>query len=95
MLGAELPTLPTDVAREVKAQFENLTAWLEPVLESGAKRGQFKLGASIPTEAATLVSLIYGAMLAARVNGHAALFKTVTDGAVEKLIKPGRATKIE
>jgi TetR/AcrR family transcriptional regulator, transcriptional repressor for nem operon len=93
MLGTELPALPDEVAREVRAHFEHLTAWLEPVLESAAKSNLVKLGSSVQTEAATLVSLIYGAMLAARAYGNAALFKDVTDGAIERLVKPGKRAR--
>ncbi len=54
----------------------------------------FKLGASVQDEAATLVSLVYGAMLAARAYGNAALFKHVTDSAVERLVKPRKRTRV-
>ncbi|MFM0207681.1 TetR/AcrR family transcriptional regulator [Paraburkholderia sediminicola] len=94
MLGAELPSLPEEVAQEVKAFFDNLTAWLEQVLESGVKNDLVKLGSSVQTEAASLVSLVYGAMLAARACGNATLFKDVTDNAVEKLIKPPKKKRI-
>jgi TetR/AcrR family transcriptional regulator, transcriptional repressor for nem operon len=93
MLGAERPSLPEEVAKVVKAFFDNLTAWLEQVLESGAKNDLIKLGSSVQTEAATLVSVVYGAMLAARAYGNAALFKEVTDGAVERLVKQRRRTR--
>lgn len=93
MLGAELPALPDEVAQEVKAHFEDLTAWLEPVLEAAAKGNLIKLDSSVQTEAATLVSLVYGAMLAARAYGNAALFKDVTDSAVERLVKPHKRTR--
>lgn len=93
MLGAELPSLPEEVAKEVKAFFDNLTAWLEQVLESGATNDLVKLDLSVQTEAATLVSLIYGAMLAARAYGTVALFKDVTDGAIERLVKSHKRTR--
>ncbi|WP_240975321.1 hypothetical protein [Paraburkholderia aromaticivorans] len=93
MLGAELPSLPEEAAKEVKAFFDNLTAWLEQVLESGAKNDLVRLDSSVQTEAATLVSLIYGAMLAARAYGTVALFKDVTDGAIERLVKPRKRTR--
>ncbi|MBC8742999.1 TetR/AcrR family transcriptional regulator [Paraburkholderia sp. UCT31] len=93
MLGAELPSLPEEVAKEVKAFFDNLTAWLEQVLESGAKNDLVRLDSSVQTEAATLVSLIYGAMLAARAYGTVALFKDVTDGAIERLVRPRKRTR--
>jgi TetR/AcrR family transcriptional repressor of nem operon len=93
MLGAELPALPEEVAREVKAHFENLTVWLEHVLETGVKDNLFKLDSSVEAQAEMLVSLVYGAMLAARAYGNAMLFKNVTNGAVDRLIKPARRTR--
>jgi TetR/AcrR family transcriptional repressor of nem operon len=93
MLGAELPALPDEVAQEVKAHFKDLTAWLEPVLEAAAKGNLIKLDSSVQTEAATLVSLVYGAMLAARAYGNTALFKDVTDSAIERLVKPHKRTR--
>jgi TetR/AcrR family transcriptional regulator, transcriptional repressor for nem operon len=93
MLGAELPSLPEAVAQAVKAFFDNLTSWLKQVLESGVKNGLIKVDSSVQTEAATLVSLVYGAMLAARVYSNVALFKDVTEGAVERLVKPRKRTR--
>ncbi|WP_179401443.1 TetR/AcrR family transcriptional regulator [Burkholderia guangdongensis] len=93
MLGAELPSLPEEVAQAVKAFFDNLTAWLERVLESGVKNNLIELGSSVQTDAATLVSLVYGAMLAARVHGNVALFKDVTERAVERLVKPRKRAR--
>ena len=93
MLGAELPSLPEEVAQVVQAFFKNLTSWLEQVLESGVKNDLITLGSSVQTEAATLVSLVYGAMLAARAYGNVALFKDVTEGAVERLVKPRKRTR--
>lgn len=93
MLGAELPALPEEVAQAVKAFFEHLTSWLEQVLESGVKSGLLKLESSVQTEAAALVSLVYGAMLAARARGNVELFGNVTEGAVERLVKPRKRTR--
>jgi len=93
MLGAELPALPEEVAQAVKAFFDNLTSWLEQVLESGVKNGLVKLESSVQTEAATLVSLVYGAMLAARAYRNVALFKDVTGGTVERLVKPRKRAR--
>jgi TetR/AcrR family transcriptional repressor of nem operon len=93
MLGAELPSLPDEVAQAVKRFFDDLAAWLEQVLESGVKADLIELHASVHTEAATLVSVVYGAMLAARVHGDVALFVQVTRGAVERLIKPRKRAR--
>lgn len=86
MLGAELPALPDEVAQEVRAHFGDLAAWLEPLLESAAKAGLIKLASPVRTEAASLVSLIYGAMLAARAYGDAGLFNSVTQSALDRLV---------
>ncbi|SMG17124.1 TetR/AcrR family transcriptional regulator [Paraburkholderia susongensis] len=93
MLGAELPSLPEDVAKVVKAFFDHLASWLEQVLESGVENGLIKLDSSVQTEAATLVSLVYGAMFAARARGNVALFGNVTEGAVERLVKPRKRAR--
>ncbi|MBW5807891.1 TetR family transcriptional regulator [Burkholderia sp. COPS] len=88
MLGAELPALPDEVARAVKAHFDDLAAWLVRVLEAGVKDGIVQPDVSVQTEAATFVALVYGAMLAARAYGNAGLFRDVTGGAVERLAVP-------
>ncbi|KVR63723.1 TetR family transcriptional regulator [Burkholderia cepacia] len=88
MLGAELPALPDEVARAVKAHFDDLAAWLVRVLEAGVKDGIVQPDVSVQTEAATFVALVYGAMLAARAYGNAGLFRDVTGGAVERLVVP-------
>jgi TetR/AcrR family transcriptional regulator, transcriptional repressor for nem operon len=93
MLGAELPSLPEEVAQGVKAFFDSLTSWLEQVLESGVKNDLLKLDSSVHTAAATLMSVVYGAMLAARVYGGVALFKDVAEGAVERLVKPRKRAR--
>ena len=93
MLGAELPALPDEVAREVRLHFENLGAWVTRVLEAGVEARLLKLGRPAEAEAASLVSSIYGAMLAARAYGDASLFEEVTSAAVERLVKPRRTAK--
>ncbi|SDB90812.1 TetR/AcrR family transcriptional regulator, transcriptional repressor for nem operon [Paraburkholderia lycopersici] len=93
MLGAELPSLPEEVAQGVTAFFGNLASWLERVLESGVKDNLIKLDSSVQTEAVTLVSVVYGAMLAARAYGGVALFKDVAEGAVQRLVKPRRRAR--
>lgn len=93
MLGAELPALPDDVARAVRAHFDSLEAWIARTLESGAGAGTLKLDRSIQLEAVTLVSSVYGAMLAARAYGNVSIFADVAGAAVERLTKPRRASK--
>jgi TetR/AcrR family transcriptional regulator, transcriptional repressor for nem operon len=88
MLGAELPALPDEVAQEVRAHFENIAKWLENTLEAGSQSNQLQLKESPKSEAATFLSVVYGAMLAARIYGNAEHFKRVTDDAVARLIHP-------
>jgi TetR/AcrR family transcriptional regulator, transcriptional repressor for nem operon len=91
VLGAELPVLPDEVAQEVRAHFENIAKWLEHVLASGAQSGQFHLNGNATSEANTFVSLVYGAMLAARAYGHTELFNDVTNNAIARLSENVRA----
>lgn len=95
MLSAEMAALPAEVALEVRGDFDDLALWLEHVLESGVRGKQFKLGASVQIEARKFVSLVYGAMLAARAYGDATLFRDVTADAVEKLVKPRKTIRME
>jgi TetR/AcrR family transcriptional regulator, transcriptional repressor for nem operon len=88
MLGAELPTLPDEVASEVRAHFEEVETWLEAAIEAGVEAEQLQFKGTAKSEAATLVSLVYGAMLTARAHGTAALFSTVTHEAVARLVRP-------
>jgi TetR/AcrR family transcriptional regulator, transcriptional repressor for nem operon len=87
MLGAELPALPDEVAEAVRAYFENLATWLEHVFASGAQGKQLQLRGTAKSEAATFVSVIYGAMLAARAYRNPGLFKDVADDAIARLVR--------
>lgn len=66
MLAAELPTIPPEVASEVRGHFEDLSAWLASTLQRGVASGQFHLAQSPALEAQVFISSVYGAMLAAR-----------------------------
>jgi TetR/AcrR family transcriptional regulator, transcriptional repressor for nem operon len=93
MLGAELPSLPEEVAQAVRTFFDSLTAWLEQVFEAGVNSDLIRLDGSVQTEVAMLVSVVYGAMLAARVSGDVARFKAVTESAVDRLVKSRKRTR--
>ncbi|HTV83923.1 MAG TPA: TetR/AcrR family transcriptional regulator [Dyella sp.] len=87
MLGAELPALPEDVAQEVSAYFRNFDKWLEDVLEEGAKSHQLHFKGTAKSETKMLISLIYGAMLAARAHGDPGLFKEVASNSIAQLTR--------
>jgi TetR/AcrR family transcriptional regulator, transcriptional repressor for nem operon len=87
MLGAELPTLPDDLAQEVRSHFENIEKWLEGVLGAGVQSNQLALKGTAKSEAAMLIAVIYGAMLTARAHGSAELFQQVASEAIARLIR--------
>lgn len=45
LLAVELPTIPQEVAEEVRGHFEDLTAWLTSILTKGKAKGQLHLQA--------------------------------------------------
>lgn len=85
MLAAEMPTLPDEVKSEVQAHFRDLEGWLAATLEHGVQQGTLRLPRSSMLEAQSLLSLVHGAMLAARVFGDAAAFRAVVGDALTRL----------
>lgn len=87
MLATEMPSIPANVAAEVRAHFDNMTTWLATVIERGVARQQFKLDAAgTPTRAAqTVLAAVHGAMLLARVSGDPSSFTTVAHAAIHRL----------
>lgn len=85
MLGAELPMLPQEVASEVRRYFEDLTAWLQAVLETGVAQGKFHLRDSAFVEAQTFMSIIHGAMLTARALNSPEAFEAIARTAISQL----------
>lgn len=87
MLAAELPTIPAEVAVEVREHFKDLSGWLAAVLEKGTARGQFALESSAAVEAQTFMAMAHGAMLAARAFGDAQTFQAIVQPAIERLTR--------
>src|ERR1051325_2980911 len=85
MLASELPTLPADLAQEVRAHFHDLSGWLERVMTRGAQLGRFQLQGSARQEAEAFMAMVYGAMLAARAYGDAKVFSDIVAGALKRL----------
>ncbi|WP_250901664.1 MULTISPECIES: TetR/AcrR family transcriptional regulator [unclassified Dyella] len=88
MLASELPTLPADLAQEVRAHFRDLSNWLELVMTRGAQLGRFQLQGSARQEAEAFMAMVYGAMLAARAYGDAKVFSDIVAGALKRLAPP-------
>jgi TetR/AcrR family transcriptional repressor of nem operon len=85
MLAAELPTLPSLVADEVRGHFQDLTDWLAVVMGKGVKAGSFRLQAEPRSEAMALMAVVHGAMLAARAYGDAAIFASIMEPVLKHL----------
>lgn len=77
MLASELPTLPSDLAADVRMHFRDLSNWLEIVLTKGAQTGCFELRGSARQEAEAFMAMVYGAMLAARAYGDPKVFSEI------------------
>ena len=88
MLASELPTLPADLAQEVRAHFHDLSGWLERVMTRGSQLGRFELQGSARQEAEAFMAMVYGAMLAARAYGDAKVFSDIVAGALKRLAPP-------
>jgi len=85
MLAAEMPTIPAQVADEVRGHFRDLATWLASVLTRGAALGVFVLRAAPESEAMALTATVHGAMLAARAYGDPDVFATIVRAAVGQL----------
>lgn len=85
MLAAELPTLPTEVAAEVRGHFDDLSQWLTSTMTRGLSRGQLQLHATPQVEARTFMAAVHGAMLAARGLGEPAAFESLVRVSLDRL----------
>ena len=95
LLAAEIMTLPDLVKSEVQAFFRDLEAWLASTLDDGARQGALRLPRSPALEAKSLLAVVYGAMLAARVSGDATAFGVVVGDAIGhlKTVAPAHSAK--
>ncbi len=85
LLAAELPTLPPDVALEVRAYFRLLSAWLTSALERGVQQGNVTLSNPPRIEAEIFMAGVHGAMLSARAYGDPEMFGLITTPLLERL----------
>lgn len=85
MLASEMPTLPEQVAGEVRTYFRDMENWLTMTLEDGVRQGTLRLPRSAALEAQSFLSLVHGAMLAGRVFGDATAFGAVVGDAIGRL----------
>lgn len=88
MLAGELPSLPEEVALEVRAHFRFLAGWLRDVLARGAADGSIVAGQGADVEAQLLMATVHGAMLSARAYGDTAVFGAIVDAQLSRLVAP-------
>ncbi|MBZ9807021.1 TetR/AcrR family transcriptional regulator [Mesorhizobium sp. BR1-1-9] len=85
LLASELPALPNEVASEVRAYFQFLSAWLTSVIERGEQQGSLKISGPARVEAEALMATVHGAMLSARAYGKPGVFATILDPTLRRL----------
>ena len=88
VLATELPTIPQEVAVEVRAHFQYLNSWLASVLKRGAAAGQIHLPNSPAVSARAFMAVVHGAMLVARALGDPKAFATIVQPAILMLTQP-------
>jgi TetR/AcrR family transcriptional repressor of nem operon len=88
MLATEMPTLPSQVATEVRGHFADVSEWLASVLSRGAAEGVFLLKGTPRTEALALLASVHGAMLSARAHDDPDLFVEILQPALRRLTPP-------
>ena len=89
MLSAEIPSLPAEVAAEVRLHFDHLATWIEETLTAGQTGQALQLQGAPATEAQAFMATVHGAMLSARACGNPALFDTIVGALMARLKAPG------
>jgi TetR/AcrR family transcriptional repressor of nem operon len=85
LLAGEAPTLPAEVATEVRAYFRSLASWFAEALERGVVEGVFVLKDSAQDEAEALMAMFHGAMLSARAYDDPKIFGVILASALRRL----------
>ena len=85
LLGAEMPSLPSEVQTEVHLHFSMLTEWFERTLKAGSKTRAIHLHSPVATEAQVLIAVLHGAMVSARATSKADVFRAVTQAALNRI----------
>jgi TetR/AcrR family transcriptional repressor of nem operon len=78
MFAADLPTLPPDVADQVRVFYAENEAWLTRVLDAGRRAKELEFDGSPRDAAAAFLDGLEGSLLAARAHGSAARFTRAT-----------------
>jgi TetR/AcrR family transcriptional repressor of nem operon len=87
MLAAELPSLPGEIALEVRGHFEDLSGWLAAVMKRGVAQGQLRLVGSPADEAKAFMATVHGAMLSARAFGEPKMFLSIVQPSIDRITR--------
>jgi TetR/AcrR family transcriptional repressor of nem operon len=85
LLAGELPSLPGEVAVEIRSFFRFLSGWLTSVLERGVQQGVIVLSHAPRVEAEAFMATVHGAMLSARAYGDTGVFGNIMDPQLERM----------
>lgn len=85
LLASELPSLPPEVAAEVRAFFRFVSTWLTSVMERGSQQGALRLSSEPRVEAEAFMASVHGAMLSARAYGAPEVFAAILAPTLERL----------
>ncbi|HYG07671.1 MAG TPA: TetR/AcrR family transcriptional regulator [Stenotrophomonas sp.] len=85
LLASELPSIPQEVADEVRGHFEELAAWLQAAIESGMAAGEIRTVKTAEFQARSFMASVHGAMLAARALGDPMMFRGIVSAALDGL----------
>lgn len=88
VLATELPTVPEDVAQEVRGHFQDLVGWLTGVFKKGAAQGQFHLDKGPAAAARSFMATVHGGMLAARGLDDPKVFQAIVQSSLTSLTRP-------
>src|SRR4051794_33891679 len=85
LLASELPSLPPEVASEVRAYFRFLSSWLAAIMVRGVEQGTLRIEAAPSVEAEMFMATVHGAMLSARAQATPALFDAILKPTLRRL----------
>jgi TetR/AcrR family transcriptional repressor of nem operon len=85
LLAGQLPSIPEEVAVEVRAHFHTLSAWVASILERGAEQGHFRLESPAAVEAEIFIATVHGAMVSARAYGDGKIFGAIVQPTFARL----------
>jgi TetR/AcrR family transcriptional regulator, transcriptional repressor for nem operon len=87
LLATEMPLLPEEVAVEVRAHFQDLSAWVTLILQRGTKAKSIRLEKPAAVEAEIFIASVHGAMLSARAHGEPKMFGQIIRPVLDRLAK--------